>query len=485
MSKYKALIGLEMHCEVSKTNSKVFSSAENSYNETPNANIQPLDMGFPGTLPVLNKEAVRLSLMASIILHCRQPEYMYFERKNYYYPDMPKNYQITQNPPEDCVGMEGYVDIEREDGSTFKVGIDNIHLEEDAASLDHFYSTSNIDYNRAGVPLLELVTNPDMHSATDAVSFLEHMRQVYQYADISDADTKKGQIRCDVNISIMEENLEETNPENWGTKVEIKNVNSFGGVRDAINYEIERQTKLKETGKYDEMEQQTRRWDEESGTTIYMRSKVDAIDYKYFVDPNLPKFKIDPVWLEEIRNSIPPLAHERKKKYIQDYGLTNYDASVIVKEKAQAEYFEECLKLGIDAKTASNWLTTQILGEINREEISLKDFYLTPTLLKQIIDEINKGTISSKQAKEIFYKSIEEKKEPKTYINSDMAQISDKGELETIITKILEENQSQVEEYKNGKDNLFDYFVGQVMKNTRGKANPVMTKEILKEKLDK
>lgn len=485
MSKYKALIGLEMHCEVSKTNSKVFSSAENSYKETPNANIQPLDMGFPGTLPVLNKEAVKLSLMASMILHCRQPEYMYFERKNYYYPDMPKNYQITQNPPEDCVGMEGYVDIEREDGSTFRVGIDNIHLEEDAASLDHFYSTSNIDYNRAGVPLLELVTYPDMHSAKDAVSFLEHMRQVYQYAGISDADTKKGQIRCDVNISIMEDSLDEANPENWGVKVEIKNVNSFGGVRDAINYEIERQTKLKETGEYDEMEQQTRRWDEESGTTIYMRSKVDAIDYKYFVDPNLPKFKIDSAWLEEIRNSVPPLAHERKQKYINEYGLTNYDASVIVKEKAQAEYFEECLSLGIDAKTASNWLTTQILGEINREEINLKDFYLTPKLLKQIIDEINKGTISSKQAKEIFYKSIEEKKEPKTFISSDMAQISDKGELETIINKILEENQNQVEEYKNGKDNLFDYFVGQVMKNTRGKANPVITKEILKEKLDK
>lgn len=484
MSKYKALIGLEMHCEVSKTNSKVFSSAENSYNETPNANIQPLDMGFPGTLPVLNKEAVRLSLMASIILHCRQPEYMYFERKNYYYPDMPKNYQITQNPPEDCVGMEGYVDIEREDGSTFRVGIDNIHLEEDAASLDHFYSTSNIDYNRAGVPLLELVTKPDMHSATDAVSFLEYMRQVYQYADISDADTKKGQIRCDVNVSIMDATLDETIPENWGTKIEIKNVNSFGGVRDAINYEIERQTKLKETGEYDKMEQQTRRWDEDSGTTIYMRSKVDAIDYKYFVDPNLPKFKIDPTWLEEIRSSIPPLAHERKQKYIKEYGLTNYDASVIVKEKAQAEYFEECLKLGIDAKTASNWLTTQILGEINREEINLSEFYLTPTLLKQIIDEINKGTISSKQAKEIFYKSIEEKKEPKTYINSDMAQISDRRELEAIIVKILEENQSQVEQYKNGKDNLFDYFVGQVMKKTRGKANPVMTKEILKEKLN-
>ena len=314
MANYIAKIGLEMHCEVSKTNSKVFSSAKNEYNETPNCNIAPLDMGFPGTLPVLNKEAVRLSLMASMILHCKQPEYMYFERKNYYYPDMPKNYQITQNPPEDCVGMNGYIDVEREDSSTFRVGIDNIHLEEDAASLDHYYDTSCIDYNRAGVPLLELVTNPDMHSAEEAVLFLEQMRSIYQYANISDADTKKGQIRCDVNVSIMDANLDETDPDNWGTKIEIKNVNSFGGVRDAINYEIKRQTKLKENGEYDSMEQQTRRWDEESGTTIYMRSKVDAIDYQYFVDPNLPKFKIDATWLEEIRKSIPALANERKQK---------------------------------------------------------------------------------------------------------------------------------------------------------------------------
>ncbi len=484
MANYIAKIGLEMHCEVSKTNSKVFSSAKNEYNETPNCNIAPLDMGFPGTLPVLNKEAVRLSLMASMILHCKQPEYMYFERKNYYYPDMPKNYQITQNPPEDCVGMNGYIDVEREDSSTFRVGIDNIHLEEDAASLDHYYDTSCIDYNRAGVPLLELVTNPDMHSAEEAVLFLEQMRSIYQYANISDADTKKGQIRCDVNVSIMDANLDETDPDNWGTKIEIKNVNSFGGVRDAINYEIKRQTKLKENGEYDSMEQQTRRWDEESGTTIYMRSKVDAIDYKYFVDPNLPKFKIDATWLEEIRKSIPALANERKQKYKDTYGLSHYDASVIVKERDYAEYFERCIELGIEPKTACNWLTTQILGEINKEEIPLQDFYITPERLKQIIVELEKGTISSKQAKEIFYKAISEKKEPKTFISKDNAQISNKEELENIINKILEENPKQIEEYKNGKDNLFDYFVGQVMKNTRGKANPVITKEILNEKLN-
>ena len=232
------------------------------------------------------------------------------------------------------------------------------------------------------------------------------------------------------------------------------------------------------------MEQQTRRWDEESGTTIYMRSKVDAIDYKYFVDPNLPKFKIDATWLEEIRKSIPTLANERKQKYKDTYGLSHYDASVIVKERDYAEYFERCIELGIEPKTACNWLTTQILGEINKEEIPLQDFYITPERLKQIIVELEKGTISSKQAKEIFYKAITEKKEPKTFISKDNAQISNKEELENIINKILEENPKQIEEYKNGKDNLFDYFVGQVMKNTRGKANPVITKEILNEKLN-
>ena len=486
MTKYIAKIGLEMHCEMSETKSKVFSSAKNEYSEIPNSNVRPLDMGFPGTLPVVNKEAVRLSLMASMILNCRQPEYMYFERKNYYYPDMPKNYQITQNPPEDCAGMDGYVDVERNDGSIFRVGIDNIHLEEDAASLDHFYSTSNIDYNRAGVPLLELVTQPDLHSAEEAVLFLEHMRSVYQYAGISEADSKKGQIRCDVNVSIMDASLDENDPNNWGIKVEVKNVNSFGGVRDAINYEIKRQTEAKDNGTYDqEIEQETRRWDEDSQATIHMRSKVDAIDYKYFVEPNIPKIKIDKKWLDEIRESIPELAMDRKKKYINDFNLSNYDAGVLVKEKAISDYFEECVKVGIDPKIASNWVTVNIVGELNKEGITINDFYLTPEMLKQIIDGINSGMLSSKQAKEVFSKSLEEKKEPKNYISKDNAQISDEKELTDLIIKILDENPSQIELYKGGRDNLFDYFVGQVMKNTRGKANPVMTKDILHRELDK
>ena len=481
MTKYLAKIGLEMHCEVSETKTKVFSAAENSYKDTPNCNVSPVDMAFPGTLPVVNKEAVRLALMASMILKCSQPEYFYFERKNYYYPDLPKGFQTTQETKPIPSGIYGEVEFEC-DGDLKKVRVNNLHLEEDAASLDHYYGTSNIDYNRAGVPLLELVTEPDIHSAKEAVAFLEHMRSVYQYAGISEADSKKGQIRCDVNISLMDASLDENDPSNWGTRTEIKNVNSFGGVRDAINYEIERQTEILESG--GQVTQETRRWDEESGTTIYMRSKVDAIDYKYFVEPNIPKFKINQEWLDEIRASIPELALDRKKKYIEKYELSEYDAGVLVKEKNISDYFEECLALGMNAKTAANWVTVQIIAYINKYELELKDFYLTPAYLNQIITELDKGTISSKQAKEIFFKSLEESKEPKNFITKDNAQISDKGVLEEIITTILANNENQVAEYKSGKTNLFDYFVGQVMKETRGKANPGIVKEILKDKLD-
>lgn len=476
MGKYKAVIGLEMHFEL-KSNSKVFSSAKNAYSKTPNENVSAVDMAFPGVLPVANIYNIKQALMASIILNCKQPEYMYFDRKNYYYPDLPKGYQITQM--DSPVGVDGYIDFECE-GKTVRALVHDIHLEEDAASLEHLTDTSLIDYNRAGVALLELVTEPCLSSANEAVAFLEHMRSIYRYCDISEADTKKGQFRCDVNVSIMDEDATE-----FGTRVEIKNVNSFGGVRDSILYEIKRQSKLKDEGKYQEVVQETRRWDEDSMTTIRMRSKEDAIDYKYFVEPNIPKYRITKEWLEEIKKEIPVLALERKKNYIEKYGLSEYDATVLVKEREISDYFEECLALGIDAKTSANWVTVNIVGELNREEIELKDFFITPKLLKQIIDPLVKGTISSKQAKEIFIKSLEEKKEPVSFITSDVAQISDENELTKIITEILDNNGTQIEQYKSGKDNLFDYFVGQVMKNTRGKANPVMTKEILQRELDK
>ena len=475
MSKYKAVIGLEMHCEM-KSNTKVFSSAKNSYSDIANINVNPVDMAFPGILPVLNKECVRKAIMAALILNCKVPEYMYFDRKNYYYPDLPKGYQITQLHDPD--GVNGSIKIDC-NGVTKEIKIHDIHLEEDAASMEHFSDVSLINYNRAGVPLLELVTEPCIESPEEAVAFLEEMRRIYQYADISEADTKKGQIRCDVNVSIMDKDSNEL-----GTKVEVKNVNSFGNIYETIKYEIERQSKLKDEGRYDEVVQETRRFDEETGTTIRMRTKADAIDYKYFVEPNIPKFKIDSNLVEEIKKCIPVLPNERKIKYINEYGLSEYDANIIIKNKEYADYFEECVSLGMDKKIVANYLIVQIIAYLNKEAISLNEFYLKPNLLNQIISELEKGNISSKQAKDIFNKALEEEKEPKNFISKDNAQISDSNELTIIIDNILKNNTSQVEAYKGGKTNLFDYFVGQVMKETRGKANPSLTKEILKDKLD-
>lgn len=485
MDKYKVLIGLEMHCEISGTNTKVFSSAENSYNDVPNSNIRPVDMAFPGTLPVVNKEAVRKALMASMILGCKQPEYMYFERKNYYYPDLPKGFQITQETKPAPVGIYGKLDFEC-NGEVKTVRINNLHLEEDAASSDHYSSYSTIDYNRAGVPLLELVTEPDIHSADEAVAFLETMRSIYQYSNISEADSKKGQIRCDVNVSIMDKDKDETDASNWGTKIEIKNVNSFGGVRDAINYEIERQIEAKEDGTYDEMEQQTRRWDEESGTTIYMRSKVDAIDYKYFVEPNIPKFKISKEWLEEIRKAIPKLAGERKEIYINEYNLSDYDATNLVKEREISDYFEETLKEEVDPKMASNWITSVILGHLNKNDISIKQIFVTPVMLSELIKMVDSGKISSKQAKEVLYKALMDEKEPSKIVEEEgMQQIGDEDSIKTIVLEVLEEQPNAIEQYKNGRTNIVDFLVGQVMKKTRGQANPAMTRTMMIEEIEK
>ncbi len=484
MSKYIAKIGLEMHCEISKTKSKVFSGARNDYSPLANSNVRPLDMGFPGVLPVVNKEAVRLSLMASLILNCKQPEYMYFERKNYYYPDLPKGYQITQETKPIPVGIYGNVKFDF-NGEERTVRINNIHLEEDSASLDHLYDTSVIDYNRSGVPLLELVTEPDITSADEAVAFLEHMRSIYRYAGISDADSKKGQIRCDVNVSIMDSSLDTEDPNNWGTKIEIKNVNSFGGVRDAINYEIDRQIKLKEEGTYDEMEQQTRRWDEDSATTIYMRSKVDAIDYKYFVDPNIPKFKISKEWLEEIRNSIPKLAYERKKQYLNEFGLSEYDTNILIKDKDISDYFEECISINTDPKQAANWINGMVLSYLNANDITIDELKLRPNDLKELIDLIESKTISSKQGKDVFNICVENGKSPKVVVKEEgMLQITDPEEVRKIVLDTMNSNLEQVNNYKINP-RVLDFFIGQVMKNSHGKANPEVTRKVLSEELEK
>lgn len=474
---YKAVIGLEFHCEM-KSNTKVFSNARNSFSKVANENVAPVDMAFPGTLPVVNKTCVKKALMMSMILNCKQPEYMEFDRKNYYYPDLPKGYQLTQffNP----VGVDGKIEIDV-NGTKKEVLIHDIHLEEDAASLDHYYNTSTIDYNRAGVPLLELVTEPCLHSADEALAFLEHVKSIYEYTDISECDTKKGQIRADVNVSIMDEDAIE-----FGTKVEVKNVNSFDAIRKTINYEIKRQSELKDAGRYDEVVQETRRWDDESGTTIHMRSKADAIDYKYFTEPNIPKFRITKELLDEVRSKIPVLAHERKEKYINEYGLSDYDAGVLTKDKKISDYFEECVSLKCDPKSACNWITTRVLGELNKsEENNIDDLYIRPNMIVELVTLVNDKKISSDQAKKVFTKMLEESLTPKEIVKKyDMEVIEDAGLIESLVNEVISENAKAIEDYHNGRTNMLDYLVGQVMKKSKGKANPVEAKAKMLEKIN-
>ena len=473
---YKAVIGLEFHCEM-KSHTKVFSNAINGYSKKSNENIRPLDLGFPGTLPVVNKECVKKAIKAAMILNCKIPEYMEFDRKNYFYPDLPKGFQITQffNP----VGRNGKITIDV-NGKEKEVLIHDIHLEEDAASLDHYYNTSTIDYNRAGVPLLELVTEPCLNSSDEALAFLETMRSIYQYTDISDCDTKKGQIRADVNVSIMDEDSTEL-----GTKVEVKNVNSFDAIRQTIEYEIKRQSELKDAGRYDEVVQETRRWDDETCTTIHMRSKADAIDYKYFTEPNIPRYRITEELKEDIRKSIPLLANERREKYINEYNLSEYDATVLVKSKKISDYFEEVVSLGNDPKEACNWITTRVLGELNKsEENTIDNFFITAEMLSELIKLISDKKITNNQGKEVFSKMLDEKLTASEIVKKyGMEVIQDDNLIETLVMEVISENEQAIMDYKNGRTNMLDYMVGQVMKKSKGKANPVSAKSILLEKI--
>ena len=468
------VIGLEMHCEL-KSKSKVFSTGKNSYSDTANENISPVDMAFPGILPILNSYNVDEAIKMASILHCDIAEYMIFDRKHYYYPDLPKGYQITQ-----CarpVGINGYIEYDL-NNEIKKAYITDIHLEEDAAALDHMMNTSTIDYNRAGVPLLEIVTEPCFKSAEEAIAFLENMIKIYQYTNISDADTKRGQVRCDVNISLSNDKDEYVTP-----RTEVKNVNSLSNIYNTIKYEEQRHRNayLNHT---EELVQETRRYDEESNTTIRMRTKVDAIDYKYFIEPNIPPYKITKEHIDNLVKELPELPLSRKIRYLNEYNLSLEDANTLIKNKDISNYYDECVNLGIDKNQAANWITVNILGELNKSNANIKDFYIIPSYLKQIIDAINDGKISSKQAKEIFNKSLLDNKEPKEYL-SESSQISDEIYLRDLITTIIDNNQEQKQAYLNGKTNLFDYFVGQVMKETKGKANPNITKEILNELLNK
>lgn len=471
---YKAVIGLEVHCEL-KSNSKNFSSAKNTYSQIPNSNVSAIDLAFPGILPVVNKQAVRNSIKMALAMNCEIPEHLTFERKNYFYPDLPKGYQITQfkHP----IGTNGYVMI-NVNGIDKKIEISDTHLEEDTARLDHYNAYSLLDYNRCGVPLLETVTGPCMNSEDEAIAFLETLRSIFLYTGTSYARSDRGQIRCDVNVSLMEENATE-----FGTRVEIKNINSFSSVREAIECEIERQTNILNNG--GKINQETRRYDEAAKTTYLMRSKEDALDYKYFTDPNLPPVKIDRDWIMEIKEEIPPLQYERSNKYMNIYGISRKDAYTIVREKEISDYYDECINLGGDPVLVCNWLTGSVIGNMNKLSMNIKDITLSPQMLVDLIKLINEGKISGKQGKEVLEKSLETGKEPKVLVSEmGLSQITDEEEIRTIIKEVINENQHLVEDYKNGK-RVFDFFIGQTMKKTRGRANPVITSKILKEELDK
>ena len=471
---YKTVIGLEVHCEL-KSNSKNFSSSKNSYSTIPNSNVSVVDLGHPGILPVVNKQAVRNSIKMALAMNCEVPEYLTFERKNYFYPDLPKGYQITQfkHP----IGINGYVMI-HVNGEDKKVLIHDTHLEEDTASLDHYNNYSLLDYNRCGVPLLETVTEPCLNSADEAVAFLEELRSIFLYTDTSYARSDRGQIRCDVNVSLMREG-----DTKLGTKVEMKNINSFSGVREAILCEVARQTEILDNG--GKIVQETRRYDENDNTTYTMRSKEDAIDYKYFTEPNLPPIKIDKEWVDEVRGEIPTLPNHRFSIYTKEYSINEKDAYTIVRDKDISDFYEECVSILNNPVIISNWLTGDVMKNLNKLSLEIKNSGFTPKMLTDLIKMIDEGKISGKQAKEVLEKSIEEGKDPIKLVDTlGISQITSEDEIREIVLSVLNENPNLVEDYKTGKK-VFDYLIGQIMKKTKGRANPVITSKILKEELEK
>ena len=468
---YKVTIGLEVHCEF-ESNSKVFSPSMNKYTDEPNVNLAPQDLGFPGILPSLNEVSINQALKVSMALNCKTPDEIVFDRKNYYYPDLPKGYQITQfyKP----VGVDGYLDIETSEGIK-RIDIHDIHLEEDTASLDHYDTYSLINYNRASVTLVETVTQPCIHSKEEALKFLETYRSLIIYCGVSQARSDRGQMRCDVNVSLSD-------TDELGCKVEMKNINSFYNVGRAIDYEIERQTEILNSG--GKVEQETRRFDDETGETYKMRDKADAVDYKYFPEPNIPPIPVTDEWLEKVRKTIPMLQLDRKQKYMNEYELSEYDSEVLVKIKEVSDFFNECVNIGCDPKKACNWITGMLMGYLNETEIELKDVPVKPEMIRELIDLVDNKTISSKQAKEVFENMIESGKEPNIIVKEKgMMQITDDNAIFDVIMEVLKEHDEEARQYNPEKTRMIDFFVGQVMKKTRGKANPAKTMEMLRDEL--
>lgn len=474
--KYETVIGLEVHVEL-HTKTKIFCGCSTSFGAPPNQHTCPICLGHPGVLPVLNRQAVEYAMKAAMALNCEISTHTKFDRKNYFYPDSPKAYQISQD--DQPIGKNGWIDIEI-DGQTKRIGITRVHLEEDAGKLLHVEgeNASLVDFNRVGTPLIEIVSEPDIRSPEEARLYLEKLRAIMLYCGVSDVKMEEGSLRCDANIS-----LRPYGQEKFGTRVELKNMNSFRSVQRGLEYEEWRQADVLDSG--GEVVQETRRYDEATGKTISMRSKEDSEDYRYFSDPDLVRLHIDEEWKERVRATIPELPDSRKARYVQDYGLPTYDAEVITTSKELADLFEESLKYTQDAKAVANWIMGDLLGYLNANNLELSQVKISGQGLGEMIGLIEKGTISGKIAKTVFKEMLETGKAPQVIVEEKgLVQINDEGAIKAIVDQVIANNPQSVADYKAGKQKAIGYLVGQVMKETRGKANPGLVNKLILEAIN-
>ncbi|MGI5911442.1 MAG: Asp-tRNA(Asn)/Glu-tRNA(Gln) amidotransferase subunit GatB [Syntrophomonadaceae bacterium] len=476
---FEIVVGLEVHAEL-KTATKIFCGCSTAFGAEPNTQVCPICSGFPGMLPVLNRQVVEIAIKAGLALNCEIAQICKFDRKNYFYPDLPKAYQISQYDLPIC--KNGYLEIDV-DGIRKRIGINRAHIEEDAGKLVHqgnITSTtfSLVDLNRSGVPLIEIVSEPDMRSAQEARAYMEKLRSILLFAGISDCKMQEGSLRCDANVSVRPRGQKEL-----GTRTEIKNLNSFRALERAIEYEVRRQIEAIEDG--EEIIQETRTWDEEKQVTRGMRSKEEANDYRYFPDPDLPPIKIDREWIDSLKASLPELPDQAQERLMEKYGLPQYDAAFLTLTPETLNYFDQCLALYSDAKTISNWMMgelSKLLNQNNNMEIS--DCQVKPAALIKLLTLIDKGSISGKMAKSVFAEMFITGKEPEAIIkDKGMAQISDEPTLMKLIEETLTANPGVVEDYRNGKEKAFGFFVGQIMKATKGQANPAIVNNLLKQRL--
>ncbi len=474
---YETVIGLEVHVHLS-TKTKAFCGCSTEFGAEPNTQTCPVCLGFPGSLPVLNKVALDYAVKAALALNCVVQEYTKFDRKHYYYPDLPKNYQISQYDLP--IAREGFLDIEIEE-KTKRIRIKRLHLEEDAGKLIHGDNSSFVDLNRAGIPLLEIVSEPDINSSQEAYEYLRTLKSVLEYLDISDCDMEKGSLRCDANISIRPKGSS-----SLGTKVELKNMNSFKGVKDALSYEAERQ--IEAAGNGEKISQETRLWDVKEAKTICMRTKEEAKDYRYFPEPDLTPFIIKEEKINEIKKSIPELPKEKCQRFMKEYGLSEYDAKILVSNKNNADYAEKCFKVWEDKnkKPVANWLIGPLARISSSNNIEIFEIGIPPKDLFDLIDLVeNKQAISNLTGKTVLDKMASIHKNPYYIIKEEnLTQISDESALEEVVGAVINENPKSVADYHSGKANALMFLVGQVMKKTSGKANPNLAQEMLKRRLD-